>query len=390
MALLIFNLSIVVNMKKIAYLAENFGAFDNPVLDVGAIMHYSGHNVGNFAFWNAARKLFNAELVFFSFGARQEFFKREEIDGICIPAANFLNESADLGWLAKIIEYIDKPVFVLGIGAQSEHEDRIPVLKQGTIDFLKSAAVRTPFICVRGHFSKKVCETYGVNNVKVLGCPSLFTNNNINLGNEIKERWNKPIEKIVIHAASIKQHVQNAERMLFSKLLIPGFSSYVLQRPAELIKICLGEELSDSEKLYVKKINQFLSPDLNFLSFKNIIRSKGFIPYSVDSWRFFLRTHTHSLGTRIHGAMMSLSAGLPTICITHDTRTRELCDVMHVPNIPHNQVNKFTSLSDIFNYVDNSFDPVAFEENRIFIARQYIELLSQIELEPSLTLRKFI
>lgn len=376
-------------MKKIAYLAENFGSFASPLLKEDALMHYSGHNVGNFAFWNAFKSLFAGEVRLFHFGAKQDFFKRGDIDLVCIPAANFLNETADLGWLSKIIDYLDKPVFIVGLGAQSEHEEKIPVLKQGTIDFLRSVSVRTPFICVRGPFSKKVCEAYGINNVKVLGCPSLFMNSNNGLAQEIKSKWNMPIEKLAVHAASIKQHVQGAERFIFSKLLIPSFSSYILQRPVELMKLCLGTELSESEDVYLSKLNNFLAPDMDLKDFKKTIRLNGYIPYSIESWRFFLRTHTHSLGTRIHGSMLSISAGLPTICITHDTRTRELCEVMKIPNISHKKILNYTSLFDVFNSVYDSFIPDEFELNRKNLAAQYIGIMNDLELDVSDVIMKF-
>jgi polysaccharide pyruvyl transferase WcaK-like protein len=369
---------------KIAYLAENFGSFTGFDLTYREIMNHSGHNVGNFAFWNAARLLMEGEFKPFGFNSKPAQVKGADL--ILIPAANFLNETADLGWLADIIEQTDLPCIIVGLGAQSEREALIPKLKQGTVRFLETISKKTLYLCVRGEFSKQVCEHYGVNNVKVMGCPSLFTNQNRSMAKTIRAKWDGEIQKLAIHAASIKAHVRTVERFLFSRLLVHPGSSYILQRPVELMKMTRGEHSQD-DQAYLEKLNQFLCPDLSFSSFSSVVRAYGYIPYSVDSWIFQLKSHSHSLGTRIHGAMMSLAAEIPTICVTHDTRTRELCSVMKVPTIDCSKLSTVNSVSDVFSAVE--FEAEGFEENRSVIAASYLELLKSMSVVPSKRLLAF-
>jgi polysaccharide pyruvyl transferase WcaK-like protein len=105
------------------------------------------------------------------------------------------------------------------------------------------------------------------------------------------------------------------------------------------------------------------------------------VPYSVDSWKFALRGYSHSLGTRIHGAMISLAAVLPTICITHDTRTRELCEIMKVPSFAANLVRPDSSVKEIFAEVRLAAD--VFEDNRSTLAKSYDELIRACGFKPS-------
>lgn len=363
---------------KALYLAESFGGFSTPEITLERIMHYSGHNVGNFAFWNAARLVVDADYRCFPFGTKSW---KEDVDLIVIPAANFLNKTADLGWLADLIVNVDKPVVVVGLGAQSEHEDEVPVLKDGTVRFLQEASRRTPFLGMRGAFSAKVCSAYGIENTRVMGCPSLFTSGDRNLAQKVALKWDADVSKVAVHAASIKAHVRIAERFLFNLLQsVPG-SSYVLQRPVELMKLVTGEAQTGSDDAYLGRLRTFLAPDLPKERFNQILRQSGLIPYSVDSWRFSLQSHSHSLGTRIHGAMMSLAAFIPTICITHDTRTRELCEVMCVPSYPASKMGQQSSVKEIFQEV--RIDADKFEQNRSDKARSYVDLLAGLSLEPS-------
>lgn len=367
-------------MTKVVYLAENFGSYHDPAIPFPRLMHYSGHNIGNFAFWNAARKLFDAETTCIPFGATEKRLPKDT-DFIVIPAANFLNDTADLGWLADLLIAADKPCVVVGLGAQSDKEERLPVLKDGTIRFLQEASKRTPFLGLRGPFTELVCAQHGITNVKVLGCPSVFTNGDRKLAERIVTAWDQDIDKVAVHAASIKAHVMAAERYLFGLLrTVPG-SSFILQRPVELMKLVRGLELSESEQSYVERVRMFLAPDLSMAKFAQLLRQAGVIPYSVDSWSFALQSYSHSLGTRIHGAMLSIASYLPTICVTHDTRTRELCSVLKVPSIGCNKVTATSSVRDIF--ASTRMDAAEFEDNRSTLASGYKALMSEVGIGPS-------
>lgn len=367
-------------MKRVAYLAENTGGFADPGIDLGQVMHQSGHNIGNFAFWNATRLLFDAEIRCFSFGARPGSI-RSDVDFIVIPAANFLNAQSDLGWLADILVEHDKPCLVAGLGAQSESEDRMPPLSEGTLRFLREAARRTPFLAVRGEFSQRLCARHGIHNTRVLGCPSIFTAADRRLGERLRQRWQRPVDKLAIHASSLKAHVRQAERFLFSLLFSMPGSPYVIQRPVELMKLARGDALNEAEQAYADKARAFLAPDLPPHAFARVLRQSGMVPYSVDAWRFALGACSHALGTRIHGTLLSLSAGVPAICITHDTRTRELCAVLKVPQVDCADVKGQHGVGEMF--AASVIDAQAFEDNRGMLARQYKALLEELGLGAS-------
>lgn len=373
-----------VRMVKALYLAQNYGELGGPMANARSVMHHSGHNLGNFAFWNATRLLLKANTTCIPFG-KLKVEDPEDYDLLVVPAANFLNPTSDLGWLADIIEDLRIPVLVFGLGAQSEHDNAPVQLTDGTVRFLQVAAQNTPYLAVRGEYTRSVCAAYGVENVQVMGCPSIFTNPDRGLGKKIEAAADRRVSRVAVHASSIKAHVRDAERYVFGLLqAFPG-SSYIVQRPAELIKIILDEATEEKDQAYLARVHEFLAPDMTFEEFIGVLKSSGFLPYSIPSWCFHLRSYSHSLGTRIHGALMSMSAALPTVCITHDTRTRELCETLKVPNIAPGALTRFSSVRDLF--MAKKLNGAEFEANRTALAKQYVDLIETAGFTPTKYIR---
>lgn len=368
---------------KVAYLAENPGAVARPwTINGDSLMHQTGHNVGNLAFWYAAHLLFDADLHLVGWHTKASQVPAD-VAALVIPAANFINETADLSRLAALVRDLDRPVFLLGIGAQAETEDRPPKVKPGVIEFLYEVSRRTPNICVRGDFTAKICDGFGIKNTIVLGCPSILINPSAHLGQELARRIAEiPDGPLAIHASCVKHNLQSVERELVRLARLNQGSSYVVQRPVEFVKAAHGEPLSETEAEYYRKCADFLGFNGDVGALTGFLRAFIHVPDSVDSWMYYLRRFSASVNTRIHGTLMSLNAGLPGICITHDTRTRELAQRLMVPRL---DVRDFLetrySVRDMF--ARASFDAGAFDENRAQTAAAYRGVVEAIGLKPS-------
>jgi Polysaccharide pyruvyl transferase len=368
---------------KVAYLAENPGIVVRPwTINGDALMKQTGHNVGNLAFWYAARLLFDADLHLVGWHTKASQVP-SDVAALVIPAANFINETADLSRLAALVRELDRPVFLLGIGAQAETEDRPPKVKPGVVEFLEEVARRTPAICVRGDFTAKICEGFGIRNTVVLGCPSILIDPHPDLGRQLARRIAEmPDGPLAIHASCVKHNLQSVERELVRLARLHTGSSYVVQRPVEFVKAVHGEPLSETEADYYRKCADFLGFDGDTAALTGFLRAFIHVPDSVDSWMYYLRRFSASVNTRIHGTLMSVNTGLPGICITHDTRTRELARRLMVPRL---EVREFMetrySVRDMF--ARSSFDAQAFDDNRAQTAATYRGVIETIGLEPS-------
>lgn len=200
-------------MQRIGIIAESFGNLSDPANTSSRIlMKSSGFNIGNWAFWNATRKLVDGDVTLISGRPNSEDYI-DKLDILIIPAANWLQHRYDFSWLADFIEDIDKPCIMIGLGAQSHSEETIHPLTEGTLRMLRAVSSRTPYIGVRGEYTYKICKHYGVDNVQVMGCPSLFTNNSPTLGEDISKKWQQHIDgKTIIHATMFPPNVKQVEQ----------------------------------------------------------------------------------------------------------------------------------------------------------------------------------
>lgn len=375
-------------MAKVGYMADNFGEFPHTMrVTADNIMWKSGLNVGNFAFWNATQLLLDEEIVLFPFGAKSDNYIGK-LDFIVIPAANWLSVGQDFGWLATFIEEVDVPCLVFGLGAQSENVDEFPTLEEGTLNLLKAISKRSPYLAVRGDYTKELCVSLDIKNVEAMGCPSILTSANKALGETVTEKWLRTADKIAIHGLNLKHNTQDVERYLYDLLKEIKGSSYVIQEPRSMIRLMTQEGLKDIDMQPLAHAHEYLSQTDTFEDFVGIIRGSSYVPFSLNSWANYLSYHSHAVGTRIHGSIISLTAEIPSICVPHDARTRELCDIMKIPAINAAEYNTDESVEDLFSHV--AIDAEEFDENRRVLARKNAEMIKQSGMKISAHLNAFL
>jgi hypothetical protein len=376
---------------KVAYLAENFGRVDRAwTQSADRLMHHTGHNVGNMAFWYAANMLVDAEchLVGRSTRARDV---PSDVKAFVIPAANFLNKDADLTQLADLVRELDRPCLVFGLGAQAEAENAPPALKPGTVSFLQEVSKRAPTIGIRGEFTRSLCGTHGIDNTTVLGCPSILINPHRDLGRRLQAKIDALTGEgpFAVHAACIKSVVGGVEKELVRLAQLHPGSAYIVQRPVELIKAAYGEPLTEAETAGLRKAAGFLGFGTHTEKLVAFLRSTILVPDSIDGWVHGLRRFTAGVNTRIHGTLMCTAAEIPGVCIWHDTRTQELTKELRLPNL---SVKQFTenrySIRDLF--AASGFDAEAFDARRLELARMNAAMIREAGLLPSAHLRAFL
>jgi hypothetical protein len=376
-------------MKKIniGYIAANSGTVRNAFQrSVDSIFEEVGRNTGNLAFWYATSQLFDGEIHYLGWSTKKEELP-VEIDILVIPAANWLHERSDLSSLADLVADFDKPCIIVGLGAQSDSEDVIPILPDGTVQFLKEVSKRTPSLFLRGSFSQKVCRHYGITNTTVAGCPTILINSDRTLGEHLENKFENPIEKLSVHTSTLKKPLAITESILL-KHLETYHGMYNVQDPVPFMKLIINEVLDDKDVNYINAYKSFASPESTFDEFTSFIKKQGVFFCDINSWIHQMRTYSHSLGIRIHGTILSLSAGTPSICITHDTRTVELSRRLKIPNIHYTQFEQInSSLQELF--VSSKFRADEFESNRSEIAQLYRDLFGEVKLPLTKHLQNF-
>jgi hypothetical protein len=351
-------------------------------LSTQAIYDLVGHNVGNLAFHHAVHRQIGP-LRSLPWNVEPEEASAAGSIGV-VPAANQVGAHADFGNLAKRFEALDINLVAIGLGAQSNDIGNIPQVPDGTLSWIRRIVERSashhPNISVRGCFTQKVLDHYGFEGkTVVLGCPSLFINTDPQLGKKIEVRFTAPKRIAVAAGHPNWGSLRELERSL-ARLLTKTGGSYVGQAPLEMVKLTRGEAAELNPDV-LRLLRDYILPEYELGEFINWANTYGNVFFDVDSWMEHYRSFDLVIGARIHGTILALQAGVPGVCIAHDSRTEELCRTMLIPFVKAGDYPHGMSRSELARVF--VFDGAAFDANRKILAKRYLEFLENNNLSPS-------
>lgn len=352
---------------------------ESPFLNTAQIYNKVGHNVGNLAFHYAIDQQLGGNLKVIDWSAPVE-----EIDAAgdiaVLPCANQLGSHLDYAGLAKKFSNIKSNIVAIGLGAQAGADGKIPEVPQGTLDWIRAIAEHAgsgPNITVRGKFTFEVLEHYGLaDNAQVMGCPSLFINTDKTLGQKIVANLKEPKRIAVTSGHQLWKHLARIEASL-AHMVTATSGSYIGQSPLEMVAISRGEAAMLSPE-QLADCRDYACPEMDLDEFIQWTKRHGNVFFDIPSWMEHYRRFDFVVGLRIHGVMLALQAGVPSLCIAHDSRTIELCQTMKIPYVYAHEVIhgiERKNLMKLFN-----FNPDEFDSNRKKILHSYIGFLESNKL----------
>lgn len=309
----------------------------------------SGNNFGNMLFTNAIyNQIPNCRHVGFHLNPTKI---KAEFDHIVIPAANWINAKEDWGFLADTLEETDLPICVVGLGSQLSNSEQAHSIPDGTKRFLNVIAKKSHTVAVRGLYTLDILKRLGIENAEALGCPSIFSKNQLP-----QIRKHTPTKNTRIGIAPTRyilpkangQRQDDKQRQLY-QFAINHANSIYYQSEAFEIAYLNREETSDS----IQDAIAYYSLD-NEIELDNRLMSKGKYHKDLDQWLSDVIKDDIYIGTRIHGAVAAMLSGTPAILISHDNRTKELAEIMGIPSIYIDEF-EISMLDDIPSFI-NLFD----------------------------------
>lgn len=358
-------------------------------LDTKNVMHLAGANLGNFAFKYAASYLFEDEITLISYQTPIEEIKAR-CDVIVMPEANIVNPGVNYAAQADLIESLDMPCFLLGVGAQAKSFEDAIQIPEGTIRFLKAVESRTSKICVRGKYTAEKLNELGIKKVEITGCPALMLNPSRHLWQKVKLNYEKElffnnmvVTEGVYPLASRNDNIDAIEKFLFSNVVF-GDAEYVCQTQTSVLAYGLNkyENINFQD---VKFLKSYLAPYISEEQFIAIARDKFKAFTDIPSWITNYKNKSGIIGTRIHGSLLGFQAERPALPIAHDTRTQELCETMRLPHSTASEVANNLSHVDLANLIESKyqFNSEHLDAHRSSIALNYISLIQEVNLCPS-------
>jgi hypothetical protein len=363
-------------------------------LDLKALESLVGANTGNLAFTYPIDQLIEnrVERIPWNFDIE---IARKRFDILWFACANMIGSHVDLGWVSDHLEQADLPVIAVGLGAQNRsiHDGEMQI-KPGTLRWLKTLEKLSPSSCnifCRGDYTDSLLKRQKVGYSTSGCCPSLFISPDPRLGQTIFENRRDPgrnQQPFVVYSGFIGNQTLYPLEQSLVRLLEqhPSPGIYVSQHGGILLSLGDQRFRQSLAPEDILKAVEMIRPGASHQDFLNWCELHARSFYSVDTWIHHLHQYGFSCGMRFHGNMLSIQAGLPSICITVDSRTEELCRSCQVPSM---NAFEFSSITPeiIYRVFDKRFQPDRFDYNRSLKARQLISFLLANNLSPSLHLQ---
>ena len=310
---------------------------------------------------------------------------------VIVSCANWLGDSAMHDRVnatrLRLFEKFNCPVIPFGIGIQSSLSSESVEFGKNTLEFAKLLGRQCPQISARCSLTKSTLARYGIDNVVVTGCPSNFIN--LNLIPDSYKRvkgpklHSKKISCLISEATSGNDLTDEFIPRIFS-ILENTPSKYALQ-VMPLIELIYGAKDAVPPLYSKNSIYKSDARTLNFLKDKSVVFS------SVPEWLFFARRFDLCFGMRMHGSMIGLQSGVPTVIIFHDSRTKALADEMNIPRI---SIEDFCTIEpdQIYKQIHDIF----FESVNNYFSRRkelssvFLNFLKDAGLQPSSDFQKYV
>lgn len=221
------------------------------------------------------------------------------------------------------------PIYVIAIGAQASSYDDVEQLVSDislpTKRFVNAIYNSGGELSLRGYFTKELLDRICPNSAFVTGCPSLFQN-----GRDLK------ICTPAVSRDSFKLAI-NGSYDLYKLAKKKHYESHFIDQDCYFDYIYDQRKIRDSlknsandyiEAFGISVTKQLLSHDIKLF-------------YDTTEWRnYFINNKiTFSYGSRIHGNIMAILSGVPALVVCLDSRTREMVELFHIPNIKKEELN---------------------------------------------------
>ena len=337
------------------------------------------HNCGNLAFTHAIHAHLGGELPTTGW-----YGPYDRGDIAVFPAANQLGAHwAATPHLAQRFQEAGVPIVMIGLGAQSNVDRAIPAVSPRTVEWLRVVAAQagsaSPNIGVRGAFTLDVLGHLGLGaHATIVGCPSFFLNPNPLLGAQIARNLRSP-DRIAVGAGDPGwRHLRRIEASL-GRLVQRTNGSYIGQTPLQMMQLGRGQARSIDRK-WLKRCRDYVRPDMALKDFVDwsVRHAQAF--FDIHAWIEHCKRFDFVVGTRIHGTLLGLQAGVPSLCVVHDSRTLELCETLKVPHVLARDVSDGIEYDDLLRHFQ--FNAAEFDANRRMLCRRYVAFLRSNKLAP--------
>jgi hypothetical protein len=146
------------------------------------IDHY--HNIGDAFVFDSSLKLLNydqldvLDIRTVKPGDVERY--NAEYDYVFLRGSNYIHSDMDWENAEQVLPRLKIPILAFGVGAQAPKEGKLQLSEQSKRVW-KTIAAKSASLGVRGAYTAEVLWDLGIKNVRIVGCPTAFRNNDPDL-----------------------------------------------------------------------------------------------------------------------------------------------------------------------------------------------------------------
>ena len=228
----------------------------------------------------------------------------------------------DISYWENVLKRVDK-VIQLSFGF-ALHDGKIAPLEKDLEMLMHKFAERVE-LAVRTEYDADFLNRYGIKNVRVVGCPSLFYHMDRNF-------------KVVDSGDKVKAVNFNFTTDFANLGISPKDALEIHWKLAVyfMLKHFNGELKVDCtlQKNIIKEISDIQRVLWNYSEIHQFYVDCGRYFYHIEDWINGIKTNNDfSMGTRFHGNIAAILAGVPTLMVNVDKRMMGMNDFFKIPSI---------------------------------------------------------
>ncbi|AZU01588.1 polysaccharide pyruvyl transferase family protein [Brevibacterium linens] len=270
----------------------------------------------------------------------------ESFDHFVIPLANAFRPAfrPALRRLTKVVRRLKTPVTVIGVGSQHSLDggSSDDELSRDVQAFMTAVLDRSASVGVRGARTAEFLGSlgFGDDQVDVIGCPSVFMNG-----------YPRPVEKATPSitdgskiAMTISPYVRKLNSIVASHTKQYQNLTYIPQNLKDLNMMVWGENRSNPKNRW----------NPTHVAHPLYTEDRMRFPLDPRTWVEYLTDFDFVFGSRIHGSIAGILAGVPTMLLAHDSRTLELAEYHAIPHLKVTELSSETDAKQLYEQTDYS------------------------------------
>ncbi len=283
-------------------------------------MSMLGENTGNQLFFYALKEQLYAASLARNTKVIEDL---EEYDAFVTTDLVWIRENVDMSYLNKYLQLVgDKALVPISIGLQAMEYKKSFRIRPETVAVLKRLEERC-VMGVRGDYTAEILDGYGIKNIQVIGCPSLYL---LQEGFQRREK------------ATVLQNVAVNFRSFGEKLTC---------KEKAFLLYAADKEMSFIEQTKHSLKREHVTERVVYEHLSGWLERQGKMFLNISEWRNYMKDMDFCMGSRFHGNVIALWEGTPALFLLTDSRTRELCEFFQLPCM---EMEKFSVRRPITKY----------------------------------------